>query len=45
MKHYEIYWSDLTDEAKKRLRELYHENIDLSPLAIIDIENTGSHEH
>lgn len=36
---YEIYWDDLTNEAKKRLVELYHENIDLSPIAIIDIEN------
>ena len=38
MKSYEIYWEDLTEEAKERLRELYHENIDLNPLAIIDIE-------
>lgn len=39
MESYEIYWEDLNEEAKKRLAPLYHENIDLSPLAIIDIEN------
>ena len=38
MKQYEIYWCDLTEEAQKRLFELYHENIDLSPIAIINIE-------
>jgi hypothetical protein len=36
---FEIYWSDLTDEAKERLQIIYHENIELSPIAIIDIEN------
>ena len=36
---YEIYWKDINDEAKERLKGLYHENIDLSPIAIIDIEN------
>jgi hypothetical protein len=39
MTSYEIWWNDLTDEAKERLAELYHENIDLNPLAIIDIED------
>lgn len=39
MKQFEIYWSDLTEEAQQRLQELYHENIECSPLAIIDIEN------
>lgn len=34
----EIYWNDLTKEAKERLSILYHENIDISPIAIIDIE-------
>lgn len=35
----EIYWDDLNASAKKRLKkDLYHENIDLSPIAIIDIE-------
>jgi hypothetical protein len=38
-KQYEIYWDDLTEEAQLRLKELYHENIELSPLAIIDIES------
>lgn len=38
MKTYEIYWSDLTPEAMKRLKDLHHDNIELSPLAIIDIE-------
>lgn len=37
-KIYEIYWSDLNKKAQKRLKDLYHDNIDLSPLAIIDIE-------
>jgi len=40
MKTYEIYWRDLTIVAKERLKELYHSNIDLTPLAIIDIEET-----
>jgi len=38
MKSYEVYWKDLSEEAQERLKELYHENIDLSPLAITDIE-------
>ncbi len=38
-KQYEIYWDDLTEEAQLRLKELYHENIELSPLAIIHIES------
>jgi hypothetical protein len=39
---YEIYWDDLTDEAKRSLIEEgfdAHENIDMSPLAIIEIED------
>lgn len=39
MESYEIYWSDLTDEAKEKLKKLYHDNIDMSPIAIIDIED------
>lgn len=39
MKSYKIYWSDLNDEAQERLKELYHDNIELCPLAIIDIED------
>ena len=37
MESFEIYWDDLTPEAKERLKPIYHENIDLSPIAIIDI--------
>jgi len=39
MDSYEIYWDDLTPKAQVRLKALLHENIDLSPLAIIDIES------
>ncbi|HNP66293.1 MAG TPA: hypothetical protein PKH16_00175 [Aequorivita sp.] len=38
-RQYEIYWDDLTDEAQSRLKGLYHVNIELCPLAIIDIED------
>lgn len=38
MKQFEIHWYDLSEEAQKRLKALYHDNIYLSPLAIIDIE-------
>lgn len=38
VKSFEIYWKDLNDNAKERLKELYHENVDLTPLAIVDIE-------
>lgn len=37
MKVFEIYWRDLTDEAKERLKELYHDNIDNNPIATIDV--------
>ena len=40
MEQYEVLWDDLTEEAQKRLRDLYHENIDTSPLAIIDIQES-----
>ena len=39
---YEIYWDDLTDEAKRRMVAegvKVDGNIDLCPLAIIDIED------
>lgn len=36
---YEIYWEDLNKEAQERLKDLYHENIDIHPLAIFEIEN------
>jgi hypothetical protein len=41
MKSFEIFYSDLTDEAKARLEDEgfdAHDNIDISPLAIIDQE-------
>lgn len=38
MDNYEIYWDDLTPEAQERLKGMNHENIDLSPIAIIEIE-------
>lgn len=37
-KTFEIYWKDLSEEAQERLKDLYHGNIDLTPLAIIEIE-------
>lgn len=39
MESYEIYWSDLTEEAQERLQGMYHENIDISPIAFVDIED------
>lgn len=44
MKTYEIYWNDLTEEAQERLEDLNHENIELSPLAIIHIEDEDKDE-
>jgi hypothetical protein len=38
LKNYKIYWEDLNEDAKNKLKDLYHENINLSPLAMIDIE-------
>jgi len=38
MKSFKIYWGNLNEEAQERLKELYHDNIELSPLAIIDVE-------
>lgn len=38
METYEIYWSDLNEEAQERLAALYHENIDYTPIAFVDIE-------
>lgn len=38
MKTFEIYWDDLTQEAKNRHKELYHDNIELVPIAIIELE-------
>lgn len=45
MKSYEIYWDDLNEDAKERLKNIYHENIDLSSLAIIDIEENESEDN
>jgi hypothetical protein len=39
MRSLEIFWDDLTDEAKERLHLLYHDNIDNSPIAIVDVED------
>jgi hypothetical protein len=36
MKIFEIYWEDLTPEAQERNKDLYHSNINLTPIAIID---------
>ncbi len=38
METYEIYWEDLNEKAQERLKNIYHDNINLSPLAILDIE-------
>ena len=39
MKAFEIYWDDLNEEAQERLSELYHENIEITPIAVINIEH------
>lgn len=39
MESYEIYWDDLTAKAQERLKALWHENVGISPLAIVDIES------
>lgn len=39
MKSFEIYWNDLTPEAQERLKGLNHDNIELTPIAIVEIEN------
>ncbi len=44
MTEYNIYWSDLKEEAQERLKGLYHENINLSPIAIIEREEEFSVE-
>lgn len=36
---YEIYWDDLTEEAKDRLAGLNQGNEGIIPLAIIEIED------
>ncbi len=44
MKSIEIWWEDLTIEAQERLIDLYHDNIDIVPVAIIDIEEDDNLE-
>jgi len=39
MKTYEIYWDDLTPDAQEKLKDMYHENIDLTPIACIEIQD------
>lgn len=36
---YEIHWNDLTEEAKVKLKGLYHDNVELTPLTIIEVED------
>jgi hypothetical protein len=35
---YEIFWDDLTEDAQERLKDLWHDNVEFSPLAIIEVE-------
>lgn len=35
---YEIYWDDLNTDAKIRLNNLFHQNCDNIPLAIIETD-------
>ena len=44
MNNYEIYWNDLTDEAKAKLKPIYHSNINLAPLAVIQREENSEVE-
>jgi hypothetical protein len=39
MGSYEIYWDDLNFKAKEKLNELYHKNVDLTPLCVIEFED------
>ena len=39
MESYEIYWDDLTPEAQERLQGIHHGNIDLTPIAIVDVDD------
>lgn len=45
MTSYSIYWDDLNDKAKEHLKDLYHDNVDLTPLAIVDLENPSTYEN
>lgn len=42
MKQYEIYWDDLSDEAKKKFKGIYHANINLTPLVILENKENSS---
>lgn len=35
---YQIYWSHLTPEAQEAFIDIWHPNIELNPLAIIDVD-------
>jgi len=35
---YQIYWSHLTPEAQDAFMDLWHPNIEMNPLAIIDVD-------
>lgn len=45
MNSYEIYWYDLNDKAQDRLKDLYHDNVDITPLAIVNLEKPSTHEN
>jgi len=45
MTQHEIYWDDLTEEAKKRVYGLYHENVDDCPIAIIEIDEKRKNDN
>jgi hypothetical protein len=45
MNTYEIYWHDLNEEAQDRLKDLYHDNVDVTPLAIVNLEKSLPHEN
>lgn len=35
----EIFYHDLNDEGKKKFVKVYHDNIDIAPIAIINIDD------
>jgi len=37
---YQIFWSHLTPEAQEEFKDLWHENVEMNPLAIIDIDDS-----
>lgn len=41
MLNFEIYFDDLSEDAQNRFRDagLWHENIDLAPLAIFEMDD------